>query len=69
MSDDFIEIIPIDDDELDANSTLSRALSENLDYALVIGRKDDGWYFAASDADVMKALMCTEQFRNYVMSS
>jgi hypothetical protein len=68
MSDDFIEVIPITD-EPDVNETLSRALSEDLDYALVIGRKDDGWYFAASEPDVMKALLCTEQFRNYIMSS
>jgi hypothetical protein len=44
-------------------------VDEELEYVLVIGRKDDGWYFAASEPDVMKALISTEQFRNYMMST
>jgi hypothetical protein len=68
MNDDFLEIIPLDDDA-GVQEVLTRAVDEELEYVLVIGRKDDGWYFAASEPDVMKALISTEQFRNYMMST
>ena len=63
----MIEILP--DDDLGVNNILDQAKEDNLDYVLVIGRKEDGWYFASNDPDAMKASSAAQHFLNYAMSS
>jgi len=71
VSDDkgFIEIIPTGEDELTPEQVMTKAIEDDLDYVLLIGRKGEGWYFACNDPNPMKAIICAEQFRNYMMSN
>lgn len=63
---DFIEIIPLDE-QPNTSEILTKALNENLEYVLVIGQSENGWYYAASDPDPMRALFSANQFRQFMM--
>ena len=60
----MIEIIPID--ESSVSDLLNKVSKDKLDYVLIIGQKDDGWYFAASNPDPTKAVFSAHQFCNYM---
>jgi len=60
----MIEIIPID--ETSVAQLLEKVSKDKLDYVLIIGQKDDGWYFAASEQDPTRAVFSAHQFCNYM---
>lgn len=60
----MIEMIPLD--ESSVSDLLEKVLKDHLDYVLIIGQKDDGWYFAASESDPTRAVFSAHQFCNYM---
>lgn len=71
MDNDFIEIIPKDDDgeHADVFEVLEHAKNHDLDYVLLIGQNKEGqWYFSASESNVPRAVFSVDQFKNFLMS-
>ena len=69
MNEDFIEIIPNEEDK-SVHEMLEESKEMDLDYALLIGHTSDGgYYFAASHPDPLRAMYLADKFKDYVMAN
>jgi hypothetical protein len=66
---DFLEVIPADSDRAEVQRVLDDLKEDDLEYVLVIGQdRNGGWYIAASDEDMNRAVHSVNAFRQLVMS-
>lgn len=68
MSDEFLEIIPLDESDPQVSAVLDGAKQGNLDFVIVIGQDKDGeWYYASNETDRYRIAYAAEAFKSFIM--